>query len=194
MRDGGNGGCLLRTGDVKTAFALLVVFPPPSSGALRLAGLDGARTRLAADGGISTLVQRIDGDVFLGDMRPDEVDIPVSQGIDLDEIAIRIKFGERRRGAIAGLAATKAGDPEGGAVQRLAKRDQLSDMTAGVTGFNTLVKTVEPIFSGIGVDIVLLGPEAADFNAETLLGFIDEIDGFPEQAAVSSVTTSIGRR
>lgn len=103
-------GCLLRTGDVKTAFALLVVLPPPSSGALRLAGLDGARTRLAADGGVTALMQRVDGDVFLGDIGPDLFDVPVGQSIDLDKITLSVELGEWGRGAIAGLAATEPGD------------------------------------------------------------------------------------
>ncbi|MNE60904.1 hypothetical protein D3C80_1560810 [compost metagenome] len=56
-------------------------------------------------------------------------------------------------------------------------------MTAGVTRLDAFVKAIETVFRGIGVDIVLLGPEATDFNAETFLGFIDEIDGFLEQTA-----------
>src|SRR5690606_2679221 len=96
---------------------------------------------------------------------------------------IRIEFGKWRRGAIARLAATEAGNPEGGTIKRLAERDQLSDMTAGMTRLNAFVKAVETEFCGVGVYIVLFGTETTDFDAETLLGFIDEIDRFLEKTA-----------
>ncbi len=56
-------------------------------------------------------------------------------------------------------------------------------MTAGMTRLNAFVKAVETVFCGVGVYIVLFGTETTDFDAETLLGFIDEIDGFLEKTA-----------
>ncbi|MNE98786.1 hypothetical protein D3C80_1973540 [compost metagenome] len=80
---------------MEAALTLFVIFPPPASGTFWFAGFDGACTRLAADRGITSPMQRVNRNAFLHHMCADSVDIPVRQGVDLYEISVRIIFRKR---------------------------------------------------------------------------------------------------
>ena len=83
---------------MQAAFALLVVFPPPAAGALGFTGLDGAGAGFAADRGIATGMQRVDGHRLISDQRVDAVEIPVGERVELDQVPFGIIFGEGRIG------------------------------------------------------------------------------------------------
>ncbi len=59
---------------MQSALLAALVFPPPAACADRLAGLDGARTRLTADGGKSFCMQRVHGDAVLFDVGVDTIE------------------------------------------------------------------------------------------------------------------------
>src|SRR5690606_28937171 len=105
------------------------------------------------------------------------------QGVDLDEIALGVELGKGRVGPVAGLAAAKAGDPEGCPVERACKRLQLAHPATGVARLDALVEAVEAVFFRIGVDIVLNRRMAGDGYAVLALGLVDEIDRLLEQPA-----------
>ncbi|CAK7255183.1 exported protein of unknown function [Shinella sp. WSC3-e] len=168
---------------MQAAFALLVVLPPPAAGALGLAGLDGARTGFAADRGIAAPVHRVHRNRIVGDIGLDALDVPVGQRIDLDQAAFGVELRERRVGTVAGLAAAKAGDPEGCPFECARKRLQLAHAATGVARLDALVEAVEAVLRGIGVDIVLAGMITRDGDAVLVLGLVDEVDGLLEEAA-----------
>src|SRR5689334_9966435 len=59
--------------------------PPPAALALVLAGMDGTRAGLAADGDEAAVVERVVGHVVLADVGPDLLRGPVGQRVELEQ-------------------------------------------------------------------------------------------------------------
>ncbi len=98
-------------------------------------------------------------------------------------MALGVVFGKRRFGAVGGLAAAKAGDPDRCACERPRKRLQLAHAATGMPGFDAFVKAVQAVFRRIGVDIGLFGLIAADVNVVLAFGLVDQRHRLWEEAA-----------
>jgi hypothetical protein len=79
--------------------------------------------------------------------------------------------------------AAKAGDPEGCPFERARKRLHLARATTGMPGFDAVVKAVQAVLGGIGVDIVLFGIKALDQDAIGFFGLVDQRHGLVEEPA-----------
>src|SRR5688572_24184258 len=108
--------------------------------ALRLAGAEptafssGARRGAvgAADRSVSALVERVDGEVALPDVRPDVVVRPVCERACLPELVTVVPAELRRPGAARRLVAADAGDPPFEPGERGAEGADLADRAAEV--------------------------------------------------------------
>ena len=119
--------------DMQPALFLLVSLPPPSSGALRLTGRDGARARGAADRrdnpghGACCRECRV-----CPNERDDLVARPVKQRVHLDDAIVVIDRRECNRGAFLGLVSAQPRDPCGRSRERSSKWLDLAYRTAVV--------------------------------------------------------------
>src|SRR5262245_44641245 len=81
---------------METAFLALRIFPPPPSGTDILPGFHGPGTRSAADAGKPPVMKLVVRHFILTDIIPNLTRAPVSQRIDLDNVAevpIDLDFG-----------------------------------------------------------------------------------------------------
>ena len=74
--------------DVQTAFGLLEARPPSSSNIF--SGLNRSGAMGASDARIIAVVQGVIGDVVLADVIPHLLSRPVRNGVDLDQLKLRV--------------------------------------------------------------------------------------------------------
>src|SRR5690349_1006282 len=106
--------------DVQAAF--LLPRPTPAAGAVILAGTYGSSARPAADAGIAAVVQRIIGDIVLGDEVPDILFRPVQERVDLHQLELGIPLHDGRLASVRGLVLADGADPGIVPDSRLAQR------------------------------------------------------------------------
>jgi hypothetical protein len=97
--------------------------------------------------------------------------------------SLGVVFGKRRGGAVARLAAAKAGDPDLGPGKRPGEWLQLAHIAAGMARLDAVVETVQPVGCNESVDVVRLRVEAIDGDVVAVFGLADEIKRLLEEPA-----------
>jgi len=162
---------------------LSFLLPPPSAGALLLAGPDCARARCAADRHKASVVKGIVGNAVFADERENPLAGPVEQRVDLNQPVMRIDSGKRDAGALVRLIGTQAGDPCGGSRKRAPERFHLADLAARFPGHDRGVKSVDALAGDKGLDTDAIRIECMNASTISALGPGPELVGFRKIAA-----------
>src|SRR4051812_31862229 len=129
----------------------VVLLPPPAAGARMLAGLHGARARLATQRRIAAIVQRVVRHVLLADVLPDLVERPVHERAEFPDAVGRVERALGHVAARAGLLAAQARDPALLAGERAAQRFDLADVAARLARIHAVVETIHAEIFDVGV-------------------------------------------
>src|SRR6266849_4306306 len=168
---------------MKAAFLFAAVFPPPTAGALRLAGAHRAGARRATDRQKSSLVQRVDRDLVGGGKLLQSLAGPIDQRVELEEIALSIGNHKTDLHAIRRLLGTQAGDPSLRAHERPLERLDFSHVATGDARLLRIIESVD----ALGRDEIfkrrLARIDRPDAAAIAPLGFFPDRIGFGEQPA-----------
>jgi len=162
---------------------LWFLFPPPSAGALGLAGSDRASARCAADRQEASVMQRIGGNAVLGDERENPLTGPVEQRVNLDQPVMRINSGKRDADALIRLIGAQAGDPCGGSRKCTPERFHLADRAARFPSRDRGVKSVDAMAGDKGLDTDAIRIECMNASTISALGPGPELVGFRKIAA-----------
>ena len=131
---------------MQSAFLFGGILPPPAPGAKILAGLDGAGAGCAADADETFVVEGVDGDMVGAGVVAHFVKRPIKQGVEFDELAFGVPFEGAHVAAVGRLFGADAGEPEVGLLQGAVEGFHFSDVTAFLSVFDGLVKTVGAFF------------------------------------------------
>src|ERR1700704_5597994 len=115
----------LRPARMEPALLLAFLFPPPASGAFRLAGRYRTRAWCAADGRKALRVKRADREVVAGHEGQQLFSRPVEQRIELDQSAPGFGGDKCHVLAMRGLLGAQACNPGAGAGKRTLERFDL---------------------------------------------------------------------
>ena len=170
--------------EVDAALAAALLLPPPASGSLVLAGLDGPRARRAADRRIAAIVERVVRQVALPDVRPDLVARPVGERSDLpDAFAARVRLGLADLGTGRRLVAAKAGDPAVDRRERAPERLDLPDVAALAPVLDRVVEEVQALGQDHLLDSDRVGEVHLDVDAVAAPDLVHQVVGLLRQAA-----------
>ena len=153
---------------------LFFYFARPSAGSLVLAIANGLGARLAADAGITHVVERVVGDVVLHDEAPNIFFGPVKQRVYLDQTEFVVPSDDRGFGAVGGLVLPDGANPSVITGYRPLERDHFAIIAA-------LIRSVRPEWatmfffvlghSGAGAHILDFNPIAFEYPFPELKRF-----------------------
>src|SRR5581483_5225852 len=165
------------------ALFLLLVFPPPASGARVFAGLHGARARRAADRDEAAGMQRIDRDIVGGDVGGQLLRGPIGHRIDLDQRMRLVPGGECDVGAGRGMLAADAGDPALRAFQLAIERPDLPHLAAALAVLDRVAKTEYAVACDKLLNLTRVGRNEPDAQAVAELRQLDGLEHLGKQPA-----------
>src|SRR5262245_3972973 len=155
---------------VQSAFALVLVLPPPAAGAFRLAGGDRPGAGCAADRGEALGVQRVDRNVVGADIGEQLLAAPVEQRAELEQAVLRLGGDDRHVATMRGLLGAQTRDPGLRTRERATERLDLAHEAAGRACRARLVEAVDALPLDQCFEIVVAGVQGADPQPVATLG------------------------
>ena len=108
---------------------------------------------------------------------------PVGERVQLDQAALRVERGERRRGAVGRLAGPQPGEPAARAGERAAERLDLAEAAAGLPGGDRAPEAVDALGPHEFLRGRALGRVGGDPDAVGRFGLGPGVVGLGEEAA-----------
>src|SRR6202051_3290011 len=130
---------------VEPTLLFLVLLPPPSAGALGLAGRNRAGARFAADRQEAAVMKWIVGNASVVHVGDHSVTCPIEERVDLDELILLIDRGAGDKCAIGRLIGAHTRDPCDGASKRTAERLDFAGRGARLPRFDRCAKAVRAL-------------------------------------------------
>src|SRR6202790_2788405 len=127
------------------ALLFLVLLPPPSAGALGLAGRPRAGARFTADRQEATVMKWVVGNASVVQVGDHSVTCPIEQRVDLDELVLLIDRGAGDQYAIGRLIGAHTRDPCDGASKRTTERLDFAGRAARMPRFYRCAKAVRAL-------------------------------------------------
>lgn len=129
------------------------IFPPPAARANVIDMSDCTGARLAANAGITFVVQHVVRDIVFFYVIPHLFFAPVDKGVYLEQTVALVAFDKLHIAAGHGLAAAQAANPSVEPFEGTRERLKLAHLTTCVTLLNAIIKRVY----AMGADEILQG-------------------------------------
>src|ERR1700730_1568298 len=139
------GPCEGGLAGVEPAFRFLVLLPPPSAGALGLAGGHRAGARFPADRQEGAVMKWVVGNASVVHVGDHSVTCPIEQRVDLDELILLIDRGTGDQCAVGRLIGAHTSDPCAGASKRTTERLDFAGRAARMPRFYRCAKAVRAL-------------------------------------------------
>src|ERR1700686_3281868 len=130
---------------VEPALLFLVLFPPPSAGALGLAGRHRAGARFTADRQEAAVMKWVVGHASVVQVGDHSVTCPIEQRVDLDELILLINRGAGDQCAVGRLIGAPTRAPCDGAGKRTTERLDFAGRAARMPRFYRCAKAVRAL-------------------------------------------------
>src|ERR1700686_2429130 len=143
---------------VEPTLLFLVLLPPPSAGALGLAGRHRAGARFTADRQEAAVMKWVVGNASVMQVGDHSVTCPIEQRVDLDELILLIDRGAGDQCAIGRLIGAHTRDPCDGASKRTTERNDFAGRAACMPRLYRCAKAVRALardqgFAALGIRI-----------------------------------------
>jgi hypothetical protein len=130
---------------VKPTLLFVFLFPPPSAGALGLAGCNGACARRAADREKTAAMQWIMRNAAVAHVRDHPIARPIEQWVHFGELIVVLDGSAGDRRPVMGLVRAQPSDPSRTASQGASERLDFAHCAAGMPRLDRGSKTVHTL-------------------------------------------------
>lgn len=168
---------------MQSAFSVVGVFPPPSSRSDILARLHGACAGLAANAGVSLIVELVIGYAMLMDIVPHLLLSPLDERIHLDKSVHVVPFHEVHVLTSHALLSSQPAHPYVESLHSPMQWFQLADLTTAMAALYRVIEKVDAFFPYHALDLVVVRKEYLYLNAILHVCAVDELIGLGKETA-----------
>src|ERR1700692_1242592 len=160
---------------MEPALLFLVLLPPPSAGALGLAGRHRAGARFTADRQEAAVMKWVVGNASVVQVGNHSVTCPIEQRVDLDKLILLIDRGAGDQCAVGRLIGAHTRDPCDGASKRTTERLDFAGPAARMPRFYRCAKAVRALARDQGFEALVMRIQGVDTTSVAAFGLTPKL-------------------